>query len=174
MKNRMETVDFLSLVRLLKKRTGLAVDIWADDSCCLLEKYFGSSVVLFLKGKGLSADPENLVPMSISEETEIWADSINEIDLSLEELLQIKLFVRENRVKLLRLSDPIDEYDADDFLGEMKTSGFFAEVNRTVLMTSRGKEEIIGPNSDGKLVLPNDWYDPEGDIYEVLIEEDDR
>lgn len=32
-------------------------------------------------------------------------------------------------------------------------------------MTSRGKEEIIGPNSDGKLVLPQDWYDTEDDVY---------
>ena len=173
MNNRMETVDFLSLVKLSKERTELPVDLWADDSGCLREEFSGCAVVLFPRGKGLPADPKILVPMSISEETEIWTDSLNEIELSPEELLQIKLFVRENREKLLRLSDPMDEYDVVDFLGEMKTSGFYTEVNRTVLMTSRGKIEIVGPNSDGKLVLPNEWYDPEDDIYEVLIEEDE-
>ena len=174
MNNRMETVDFLSLVKLSKERTELAVDIWANDSGCLREEFSGCAVVLFPKGKELPADPKNLVPMSISEETEIWTDSINEIDLSPEELLQIKLFVRENRVKLLRLSDSMDEYDAVDFIAEMKTSGFYTEVNKTVLMTSRGKEEIVGPNSDGKLVLPNEWYYPEDDIYEGLIEKGEK
>lgn len=104
MNNRIEKVDFLSFVKLLKKRTGLAVDIWADDSGCLREEFFGCAVVLFPKGKGYPADPKNLVPMSVSEGAEIWTDSINEIDLSPEELLQIKLFVRENRVKLARPS----------------------------------------------------------------------
>lgn len=39
------------------------------------------------------------------------------------EWLQIKLFIKENREKLLRLSDSGDEYDLIDFLEEMKTNG---------------------------------------------------
>ena len=42
--------------------------------------------------------------------------------------MQIKLFIKENREKLLRLSDSGDEFDMVDFLEEMKTNGFYTEV----------------------------------------------
>jgi len=46
--------------------------------------------------------------------------------------------------------------------------GFNVEVNRTIRKTPLGDIEVISPNSEGKLVLPKEWYDPEDDIYDEI------
>ena len=38
----------------------------------------------------------------------------------------------------------------------------------TVFKSSFGNVEVVGPNSNGELVIPKDWYDLEDDIYDEL------
>lgn len=45
-----------------------------------------------------------------------------------------------------------------------------SEVNRKVVRTSIGVVEIVALNSEGKLVLPKEWYDPEDDVYDDLYD----
>jgi len=163
-----DRIDMLSITRLRKNRTFLPVDIWVNGSGLLRKEFSDNAVILFQKGENLPATPENLIPMSITDETEIWA-GVYDVALPSDQVLKIKLFVRGNRENLLRLSDSEDEYDVFDFVNDMKTLGFHAEVNRTVFKSSLGNVEVVGPNSDGEVVLPKDWYDPEDDIYDELF-----
>ena len=158
--------DFHGVARITNKRSKLPFEIRVDDSGVSWKDETPSALIWFSK-KDVSGKQIEIT-MSVSENPQIVSDDICEIGFSEMEMDEMVLFVRANRVNLLRLADPQDEYDICDFLKEMVNGDDFNKVNMEIVETEKDKIQLVSPNEYGQLVLPQDWYEPEDDVYDDL------
>lgn len=158
--------DFHGVARITNKRSKLPFDIRVDDSGVSWKDEPPSALIWFSK-KDVSGKQIEIT-MSVSENPQIVSGDICEIGFSEMEMDEMVLFVRANGVGLLRLANPQDEYDICDFLKEMVNGDDFNKVNMETVETDKGRIQLVSPNEYGQLVLPQDWYDPEDDVYDDL------
>ena len=158
--------DCYRVARITKKRSKLSLDIWVDDTGVSWKDEPPSALIWFSK-KDVSGKQIEIT-MSVSENPQIVSDDICEIGFSELEMDEMVLFVRANRVGLLRLANPQDEYDICVFLKEMVNGDDFKKVNMKNVETEKGRIQIVSPNEYGQLVLPEGWDDPEDDVYDDL------
>ena len=158
--------DFHGVARITNKLSKLPFDIRVDDSGVSWKDEPPSALIWFSK-KDVSGKQIEIT-MSVSENPQIVSGDICEIGFSEMEMDEMVLFVRANGVGLLRLANPQDEYDICDFLKEMVNGDDFNKVNMETVETDKGRIQLVSPNEYGQLVLPQDWYDPEDDVYDDL------
>ena len=100
---------------LRKSKTGLPVNIYADDSGAWKGTEF-ANCIKFQKDKGDGPVVQDLVAMSIEEDPKILAQS-SDMELSPSDINAVKRFVIENKVLLEKLGNT--EIDIEDFFREM-------------------------------------------------------
>lgn len=115
--NLVENQRITEMATLRKKRSGLPVNLYLDDSKSWAQTGHWKRIK-FQPDKGDSPDTRSMIPMSIDENPEILVKN-PKMSLSAKEVEQIKNFVRLNKELLLQLSDA--KIDIGDFLDKMKT-----------------------------------------------------
>ena len=108
--------EFFEMSTLRKKRSGLPVNLYLDDS----KRYKRAGHAKRIKFQPNKSDHPNtheMIPMSIEDEPKILVQNVK-IDLTLAELNKIKLFVSLNKDLLLDLSDM--KIDFIEFGNKMK------------------------------------------------------
>jgi hypothetical protein len=115
--NLVENQQITEMATLRKKRSGLPVNLYLDDSKSWAQAGHWKRIK-FQPNKGDPPDTRSMIPMSIDENPEILVKN-PKMSLSAKDIEQIKNFVRSNRELLLQLSDA--KIDIGDFLDRMKT-----------------------------------------------------
>jgi hypothetical protein len=115
--NLVENLKITEMATLRKKRSGLPVNLYLDDSKSWSRTGHWKRIK-FQPNKGDSPDTRSMIPMSIDENPEILVKA-PKMSLSAKEVEQIKNFVRLNKELLLQLSDA--KIDIGDFIDRMKT-----------------------------------------------------
>lgn len=167
----MSSLDNYRFSRIPKKRTKLFTDIWVDDTGISWEEEPPSALIWFSNYRVASGKQERIT-MSVSENPQVISDENCKNGFSEWEVEELVLFIRANSSGLLRLANPQDEYDICDFLREMKTGDDFNKVNMEIVETDKGSIQIVSPNEYGQLVLPQDWYESEDDVYDERYHEE--
>jgi hypothetical protein len=108
--------DLMEMATLRKKRSGLPVNLYLDDSMSYKGGGHGKRIK-FQPDKGDRPITRNMVPMSISDNPEILEKNVK-ISISNSDINKIKNFVKLNKDNLLDLSDM--KIDFQDFLDRMK------------------------------------------------------
>lgn len=108
------------MATLRKKRSGLPVNLYLDDSGSYLNGGHGPRIK-FQPDKGDCPNTRSVLPMTISDEPTIpiknYKSQLNGIGSS--DISLIISFVIANKVNLLRLCDRNDKYDFSNFLEDM-------------------------------------------------------
>ena len=159
--------DCYRVARITNKRSKLSFDIWVDDTGVSWKDEPPSALIWFSKKKNATGK-QRIITMSVSDNPKVASSDICEIGLSELEMDEMVLFVRANSEGLMRLANPQDKYDIGDFLKEMVNGDDFNKVNMEIVETEKGKIQLVSPNEYGQLVLPQDWYEPEDDVYDDL------
>ena len=104
------------MASLRKRRTGLPVNIWLDDSM-LYKRTGGHGMrIKFQPDKGDRPITRSMVPMTIEDDPKIVGNNVK-INLSASEIEKIKIFIKANKNLLIALSDM--KIDIFDFLERM-------------------------------------------------------
>jgi hypothetical protein len=106
---------FEEMATLRKSRSGLPVNLYLDDSGSW-KKSGHFKKIKFQADTNDKPLTHNMVPMSISDDPQVLINT--KMQLTSQELFQVKNFVKENKDLLLKLSDA--EIDIGDFLLQMK------------------------------------------------------
>ena len=103
------------MATLRKKRSGLPVNIWVDDSMKYIRGGHGMRIK-FQPDKGNRPITQGMVPMTIEDEPRIIGT--NKLKISGSEIEKLKMFIKKNKDLLVSLSDM--KIDFGDFLNKMK------------------------------------------------------
>jgi len=106
--------DIFEMACLRKKRTGLPVNIYVDDSGAWKQSGHANRIKIQCD-RGDHPITRDMVPMSIGDEPEILVDN-PKMELSQSDINAVKKFVVANQDLLNRLGDDID---IDDFIKAM-------------------------------------------------------
>jgi len=111
-----EVDDLQEMATLRKKRSGLPVNLYLDDSMSYKGGGHGKRIK-FQPDKGDHPITREMIPMSISDNPEILEKNAK-LDISVSDINLIKNFVKKNKSLLIDLSDM--KIDFQDFLNLMK------------------------------------------------------
>ncbi len=111
---RIQESDMLEMACLRKKRTGLPVNIYVDDSGQWKESGHANRIK-FQNNKGNLPVTRGMIPMSIDEDPVVLVDNPR-MELSQADVNAVKKFVTVNKDLLNRLGDDLD---IDDFIKTM-------------------------------------------------------
>lgn len=107
------------MATLKKKRSGLPVNLYLDDSGSYVNGGHAPRIK-FQANRNDSSDTRLMIPMTISDDPEIPVDYKQQLDgVKENDIKTIKQFVIANKDNLLRLCDSSDDYDFQDFLNDM-------------------------------------------------------
>lgn len=107
------------MATLKKKRSGLPVNLYLDDSGSYVNGGHAPQIK-FQANRNDSSDTRLMIPMTISDDPEIPVDYKQQLDgVKENDIKTIKQFVIANKDNLLRLCDSSDDYDFQDFLNDM-------------------------------------------------------
>jgi hypothetical protein len=115
--NLKENLKLTELATLRKNRSGLPVNLYLDDSESWSKSGFWRRIK-FQPDKEDYPNTRNMIPMSIDDNPQILVKNAK-IDLSVSEIEQIMIFVKNNKDLLLQLADAT--IDIFDFIEKMKT-----------------------------------------------------
>jgi hypothetical protein len=115
--NLAENRKITEMATLRKKRSGLPMNLYLDDSKSWAQSGHWKRIK-FQPDKGDPPDTRSMIPMSISENPEILIKNPR-MNLSAKDVEQVKRFVQLNKDALLLLSDA--KIDIWDFLDRMIT-----------------------------------------------------
>jgi len=108
--------DLDEMATLRKKRSGLPVNIWLDDSM-LYKRAGGHGMrIKFQPDKGDHPVTRSMVPMTIEDDPKIVGTNVK-TNLSVSDIEQIKSFIKTNKNLLIALSDM--KIDFVDFVAKM-------------------------------------------------------
>ena len=108
--------DLLEMSALKKKRSGLPVNLYLDDTGSYKRSKHWKRIK-FQGDHGDKTNSQNLISMTISSEPKLYPPNIV-IKLPTKEIEQIKLFVIQNERLLSDLAD--EKIDIEDFIKNMK------------------------------------------------------
>lgn len=112
--NKINESEVFKMACLRKKRTGLPVNIYVDDSGQWKKSHHANRIKL-QSNKGDHPNTRNMLPMSIGDDSDILIKGY-ESELSQADINKVKHFVRRNKDLLNRLGEDID---IDDFIANM-------------------------------------------------------
>ena len=107
------------VARITKRRSKLSLDIWVDDTGVSKKGEYPLALIWFSKKE--ASGKQRMISMSVSENPQVFSGGNCAFGFSEWEKVEMVLFVRANRVGLLRLANPCDDYDVVDFIKDMKT-----------------------------------------------------
>ena len=114
-----EKSNLYEMATLKKRRSGLPVNIYLDDSGSYLTGGHAPRIKL-QPNKNDSSDTRTMIPMTISDNPEIPIDYKSQLDgITEKDISEIKKFVISNKSNLLRLCNKDDDYDIQDFLNDI-------------------------------------------------------
>jgi hypothetical protein len=114
-----EKSHLYEMATLKKRRSGLPVNIYLDDSGSYIAGGHAPRIK-FQPNKNDSSDTRTMIPMTISDNPEIPIDYKSQLDgITEKDISEIKNFVISNKSNLLRLCNKDDDYDIQDFLNDI-------------------------------------------------------
>jgi hypothetical protein len=114
-----EKSNLYEMATLKKRRSGLPVNIYLDDSGSYIAGGHAPRIK-FQPNKNDSSDTRTMIPMTISDNPEIPIDYKSQLDgITEKDISEIKNFVISNKSNLLRLCNKDDDYDIQDFLNDI-------------------------------------------------------
>lgn len=114
-----EKSNLYEMATLKKRRSGLPVNIYLDDSGSYIDGGHAPRIK-FQPNKNDSSDTRTMIPMTISDDPEIPIDYKSQLNgITEKDISEIKNFVISNKSNLLRLCNKDDDYDIQDFLNDI-------------------------------------------------------
>lgn len=114
-----EKSNLYEMATLKKRRSGLPVNIYLDDSGSYIAGGHAPRIK-FQPNKNDSSDTRIMIPMTISDNPEIPIDYKSQLNgITEKDISEIKNFVISNKSNLLRLCNKDDDYDIQDFLNDI-------------------------------------------------------